>query len=333
MPGHADRVRTLVDRKGLVTNRDVVGALGVSAATAHRVLQSLAVAGALERRGAGAAAAYAFRRIRRRFRIPGLAEDEAWRAVAEEIARVRPLARGEGDSLQYAAAEIINNAIDHSRGRQVAIDAAFEARGSTVVRIHDDGVGVFHRLCEDFGFASPHDAIVQLEKGKLSSDPSRHSGEGLFFSSKAVTRFRLESPHVAWIVDNLLADSGIGPSDVRRGTLVVLEVVRGHTPRLEDVFAAYTDPETLGFTRTRSTIKLGALGRSLVSRSEARRVLQGITKFTHVTLDFTGVDVVGQGFCDQVFRVFGRAHPEVTIEPVGMNDFVAFMVSRAKAAK
>ena len=46
-------------------------------------------------------------------------------------------------------------------------------------------------------------------------------------------------------------------------------------------------------------------------------MLQGITKFAHVTLDFTGVDVVGQGFCDAVFRVFGGAHPELTIEPSG----------------
>lgn len=54
--------------------------------------------------------------------------------------------------------------------------------------------------------------------------------------------------------------------------------------------------------------------------------------FSHVTLDFSGVDVVGQGFCDEVFRVFARAHPRVVLEPVGMNDAVAFMVGRARAA-
>jgi hypothetical protein len=50
-----------------------------------------------------------------------------------------------------------------------------------------------------------------------------------------------------------------------------------------------------------------------------------------VTLDFSGVEIVGQGFCDEVFRVFARAHPQVTIEPVGMNETVAFMVARARA--
>ena len=50
-----------------------------------------------------------------------------------------------------------------------------------------------------------------------------------------------------------------------------------------------------------------------------------------MTLDFSGVEVAGQGFCDEVFRVFARAHPQVTLEPVGMDPAVAFMVDRARA--
>jgi STAS-like domain of unknown function (DUF4325) len=80
-----------------------------------------------------------------------------------------------------------------------------------------------------------------------------------------------------------------------------------------------------------ATIKLAALGSALVSRSEARRLVDRLTEFTHVTLDFSGVEIVGQGFCDEVCRVFARAHPQVTIEPVGMNEAVAFMVARARA--
>ena len=71
---------------------------------------------------------------------------------------------------------------------------------------------------------------------------------------------------------------------------------------------------------------LAALGTTLISRSEAKRIVTGLTKFEHVTLDFSGVDVVGQGFCDEVFRVFARAQPEITLEPIGMNAAVGFMV-------
>lgn len=70
---------------------------------------------------------------------------------------------------------------------------------------------------------------------------------------------------------------------------------------------------------------------SLVSRSEARRLVDGSTKFTRLILDFSGVEDVGQAFCDEVFRVFARAHPEIALEPVGMNEPIEFMGARALA--
>ena len=329
----ADRVRRLVDRRGELQNRDVVHALHVSPATAHRLLQALVTGGVLERHGKGRAAKYGLRTLKHRFRRSGLDEQRAWETIAAEIARIRPLDPDAARSLNYAASEVLNNAIDHSGGKTVEVTVRFERRGSTVITVRDDGVGVFRRVCEDFGYPTPHDAIVQLEKGKLTSDPTRHSGEGLFFSSKAITRFRLESQATAWIVDNEVRDSAIAPSEVTRGTRVQLEVVPGHVPNLESVFAAYTDPDSLRFTRTRATIKLAGLGKTLVSRSEAKRLVARLTDFEHVTLDFSGVEAVGQGFCDEVFRVFARAHPDVTLEPSGMNDAVAFMVRRARAAE
>lgn len=331
MLDRAARLRALVDRAGEVGNADVARALRVSPATSHRLLRALVLGGVLERHGRGPAARYRLRRVQRRFRLSGLHEDRAWAEVATVVARIRPLAADDDRGLRYAATETINNAIEHSRGRWVTVGVTFAAAATTEVTIQDDGVGVFHRLCTDFGYRSAQDAIVQLEKGKLTSDPSNHSGEGLFFSSKTVARFRLESGGVAWIVDNLVGDSAIGGSRVTSGTRVLLAIVAGRTPRLADVFAAYTDPETLAFTRTRTTIKLGAVGTGLVSRSEARRVTERLPEFTHVTLDFSGVEVVGQGFCDEVFRVFARRNPGITLEPVGMNDAVAFMVARARA--
>jgi anti-sigma regulatory factor (Ser/Thr protein kinase) len=330
MAAAPESLRELVDRKGEVANRDVVQALGVSPATSHRMLRAAVDGGMLEAHGRGRAARYRLRRIRHRYGLAGLAEDRVWTRAANEIEKVRPLAADEKASLQYAGTEVINNAIDHSRGRSLEVTVGFEA-SVTIMTVRDDGVGVFRRVCEDFGFPSAHEAIVQLEKGKLTSDPSRHSGEGLFFSSKAVTRFRLESQGVAWVVDNQVGDRAVAPSEVRRGTQVVLAVVNGHTPRLEEVFRAYTDSETLRFTRTRTTIRLGTLGSSLVSRSEAKRVTARLAEFREAVLDFSGVEVVGQGFCDEIFRVFARRHPEVTLEPVGMNEAVAFMVARARA--
>ena len=171
----AERLRRLVDRRGAVQNRHVAAALRVSPATAHRLLQALVLGGVLQRHGKGRAAQYRLRALRRRFRRQGLDEHLVWQNVASEIARIRALDPDAARSLAYAASEIVNNAVDHSGGRTVEVGVAFEGGGTTVTTVQDDGIGVFRKVCDDFGYATPREAIVQLEKGKLTSDPSgRH---------------------------------------------------------------------------------------------------------------------------------------------------------------
>src|SRR4051794_29614987 len=128
----ADRVRRLVDRKGEVQNRHVVHSLHVSPATAHRLLQALVTTGVLEPRGAGRAGRHRLRGLRRRFRRAGLDEHRVWEEIAAQIARVRPLEPDVARSLAYAASEILNNAVDHSRGRTVEVTVRFDRRGTTV---------------------------------------------------------------------------------------------------------------------------------------------------------------------------------------------------------
>lgn len=86
-------------------------------------------------------------------------------------------------------------------------------------------------------------------------------------------------------------------------------------------------------TRTRTVVKLFAIGTEFVSRSEAKRLVHGLEKFREVVLDFTGVEMVGQGFADEVFRVWAREHPEVRLIPIAMNEPVTFMVERARRAR
>jgi len=82
-------------------------------------------------------------------------------------------------------------------------------------------------------------------------------------------------------------------------------------------------------SKTRTVVRLFAIGTEFVSRSQAKRLVHGLDKFREVVLDFKGVDLVGQGFADEVFRVWAREHPDVKLIPTDMNDAEAFMVERA----
>jgi len=61
-------------------------------------------------------------------------------------------------------------------------------------------------------------------------------------------------------------------------------------------------------------------------------VLNGLDRFRKVVLDFHGVEEVGQGFTDEVFRVWAAAHRTARLSADNMNRAVAFMVRRAGGA-
>jgi hypothetical protein len=89
-----------------------------------------------------------------------------------------------------------------------------------------------------------------------------------------------------------------------------------------------------GFNKTVIPIALAQFGSdSLVSRSQAKRILVRADKFEHVVFNFSDVTSIGQAFADQIFRVYANEHPAIQLTPVNMNADVRQMVERAKAAR
>jgi hypothetical protein len=158
--------------------------------------------------------------------------------------------------------------------------------------------------------------------------PERHTGEGLLFTSKAVRRFELEANGLRWVVDNARGDFTVEPSTVRGGTTVRFLVARQPSRTLAELFAECTDE--LEFSKTRCVVHLFAHGADFVSRSVARRLLSGLERFRAVVLDFDRVASVGQGFCDEVFRVWASAHPAIQLLVERAAPTIRFMIDRAR---
>ena len=59
----------------------------------------------------------------------------------------------------------------------------------------------------------------------------------------------------------------------------------------------------------------------------ARRVLAGLTDFREIVLDFQGVRSLGQGFADEVFRVFKASHPAVKLVPKNIDPALRPMIA------
>jgi anti-sigma regulatory factor (Ser/Thr protein kinase) len=257
--------------------------------------------------------------------LDGLEEDQVWGEISPRLS-LDPSSAAQHIS-QYVFTEILNNAIDHSGGTRVSVRVWCSA-AALVIEIGDNGVGAFRRLTEGKNLPDLFAAVSELTKGKQTTAPDRHTGEGIFFSSKAVDVFTLESNGITWIVDNLRSDYAVGSSSTTTGTNVRLEIDPHTGLDLGALFRQFTEDSQ--FTRTRPVVKLFGLGVTFVSRSEAKRLLSGMDEFTEVELDFTGVTSVGQGFVDEIFRVWPQTHPDTAVTPTNMAAAVEFMVRRAR---
>jgi hypothetical protein len=297
---------------------------------AHRVLSTLVEEGTLLRSGAGRAVTYRDSGglpFVRRYPRAVIAEDRVWNEVSSACRAVAALAGSARSIFQYAFTEMLNNAIEHSRGSEVEV--RFEqALPGLAFTIRDDGVGVFVNLRKLLGLESDLVALQELSKGKLTTLPAGHTGEGVFFTSKVARVFEMSSGGIRWTVDNVVGDMAVGSFPVRRGTTVRVEFDKKPRRTLAEVFAEYT--EDYAFTKTRIVVKLFTIGARFLSRSEARRVLANLERFRRVVLDFSGVEEIGQGFADEIFRVWSAAHPGIQLETVGMSAPVAFLVRRAR---
>jgi anti-sigma regulatory factor (Ser/Thr protein kinase) len=255
--------------------------------------------------------------------LQGLDEHDVWMALRGDL-DLDATSKG-GRIFIHAFNEMLNNAIDHSSGDTVNVEVWSDSE-RLAVRIRDDGVGAFAHLREVRGLADDKEAVAELTKGKVTTMPERHSGEGIFFTSKAADIFQLTAGRLRWTVDNLRGDQALGQVPATTGTTVFVQIAPDTTRILREVFAAFTDEGE--FNRTRPSVKLLSLGTTFVSRSEARRILEGMDAFTEIEIDFHGVTDVGQGFVDEVFRVWPAQHLGSRTIPVNMNEAVEFMVQR-----
>jgi biotin operon repressor/anti-sigma regulatory factor (Ser/Thr protein kinase) len=233
---------------------------------------------------------------------------------------------------QTVFTEMFNNAIEHSGGRHVIVNLRRTA-ASTDMDVVDDGIGIFAKIRAAFDLPDERHAVLELSKGKLTTDPRNHSGEGIFFSSRMVDFFVIQSGevffshHFGEAEDFILESSTSG-----KGTVVSMKLSNHSSRTARQIYDQYTSGDDFGFTKTVVPVTLARYGNdALVSRSQAKRVLARVEQFKVVVFDFAGVEAIGQAFADELFRVFPLQHPEIEFHTMNASPEVESMIARARA--
>lgn len=313
-----------------------VSAFGISRQAAHRHVKKLVSEGLLVATGRTRSRTYELGTLSEEYvelRIsPDMSEDRVWRE------QVRPLLENlppnVKDICHYGFTEMMNNVIEHSEGTAVLVTVERNAI-AVVMGVLDDGVGIFKKIKNELNLDDERHAILELSKGKLTTDPERHTGEGVFFTSRMFDLFCVQSGGLFFSHSAAGSDWFLERANTNiKGTNISMRIEEKTRRTTRKVFDKYSvDEDALDFSKTHVPVALAQYGDDkLVSRSQAKRILARFNRFKEVLLDFKNVRSIGQAFADEIFRVYRREHPEVKLLWINETRDVREMILRALTA-
>jgi anti-sigma regulatory factor (Ser/Thr protein kinase) len=308
--------------------------LGVTRRTVNKALRRLVELNWLVRSGTPRRPQFSpglLRQVAQRYSLDGLEEDIPW---SRDFAPYFSLSDDVRRMAQHAFCELLNNAVDHSEGTSVAVSMR-QTPSHVQLLVSDDGRGVFDKIREAFALADPALAMLELSKGKLTSQPQRHTGRGLFFTSRLADVFDLHANKHAfqrreWDRSGWLP----GHALKREGTSVYAAIALDTTRTLDQVLGEHSiDGRGADFDRTVVPLRLiTSKLNGLESRAQARRVAARLHEFRRADLDFAGVPRIGHGFADELFRVFAGQQSGFEMVPTNMSPGVAALVESVRRA-
>ena len=290
-------------RRRTASGAELRSHLGISRQALSVHMRSLVEAGKVVRAGATRGARYMLQSrspvaatVARALRTRGLDEARIWDELAAGLNLHRALPPNVEAIAHYSFTEMLNNAIEHSEAERCSIRFRLDS-GTLAFEVRDPGIGVFHSIASKLHLDGEYAALVELLKGRTTTMREAHSGEGIFFTSRAADRFVLRSHRIQVEWSRIKDDVFVSNPRFLKGTSVAFAIQRSSRHRLDAVFAEFAPEEyDFRFQKTRVLVKL--LRREYVSRSEAKRLVANLDKFSEIVLDFRDVKSVGRGFAD-----------------------------------
>lgn len=336
-----DKVYQFLKKKGSVSGQELADEFGISRQAVNRHLKSLLNEGVIIKEGVTKAARYkpkksgmivsAPRTFKKTYVLQGLEENEIFRKISPILNLDLSMSPSAYAIVRHAFTEMLNNAIDHSHSEEGLIRFEVNQYACTFT-IRDYGIGLFDSIRSKFHMEDEYDALGQLLKGKTTTMEDRHSGEGIFFTSRSGDKISFRSHRIQLSFDNIKDSVITEEKRFLRGTEVFFSISRRSRRDLSSIFREYS-PEEYDYRFEKTKVHINLSSKEHVSRSEAKRLLYGLDKFTEIVLDFRRVKTIGQGFADEIYRVFQREHPGIIIRTDNASRVIEQMIRHVKVDK
>ncbi|MCK4905771.1 DUF4325 domain-containing protein [bacterium] len=267
--------------------------------------------------------------FKKSYLLKGLEEHKIFEEVALQLNFNRNLRENVLNIFSYVFTEILNNAIEHSKSEKCNIEITLD-QYSCIFSIRDYGIGIFYSIFKKFNLPDEYAAVGELIKGKITTMKEKHAGEGVFFTSKAGDTVSFRSHKTELFFCNVIKDTHVSDIKYIKGTEAIFKISRYSKKQLKEIFERFA-PEEFDYKFEKTKVFVRLFQKDYMSRSEAKRLLSGLDKFKEIILDFKGVNSMGQGFADEIFRVFQKEHPIITIKTENLSPILEPMIKHVVA--
>ena len=181
---------------GRITSDRISSLAGISRQAAHKRLSLMVARKELVRIGSTRGAYYekysqkkenwaqrAANAISLRLKNSKLEEHLVLERLEKDYPRLQSLTESARHIFNYAFTEMLNNAIEHSRSKWINVKVYIE-RPMICFEVIDQGIGVYNNLMKKYKARTELEAIQELLKGKRTTAPKKHSGEGIFLRKR-----------------------------------------------------------------------------------------------------------------------------------------------------
>lgn len=238
--------------------------------------------------------------------------------------------------VEWGFTEILNNVKDHSQAKDVFIFLKVINNKVNLI-INDNGIGIFNNIKKHKNIVNNKQILLELSKGKLTTDKENHTGLGIFWSIKSFDEFGIYTDGKIYNLKDKKTFN-LKPTDDKDvdnymqkdlSTSIMMSINASSKTKLKDVFDNFALQPECELNTTILNLALISERNRLVSRSQAKQVVNRLEEFKFITFDFAGIESIGQGFADEIFRVFWKKYPTLELSWINTNEDIEKMIKLA----
>ncbi|GAG61218.1 unnamed protein product, partial [marine sediment metagenome] len=187
-----DKIIKYIQKNGAVSGKEISGHIGITRQAINKHIKELLQSGLILKSGITRGAQYYIPQkpsqirksesLKRTYLLKNLAEDEVFNEFSILMNLSKNLTKNAFEIVRYVFNEILNNAIEHSQSDKCTISIIFDDYYLSFT-IRDSGIGIFYSIAKKFKLPDEIAALGELVKGKRTTMPDKHTGEGVFFTS------------------------------------------------------------------------------------------------------------------------------------------------------